>query len=187
MALIGLNSFRYSVLTEASDGTPSYAGAQTPGKAVSCTFSPNNSEGKLYADDTLAEYASLFAGGTVTMGIDDEDLETMATLLGHTITSGGQMTRKDNDVAPYVGLGRIVTKMVGGTYVYKVEFLYKVKFKEPEQSNNTKGESVEFATTSIEGNVAALANHKWSESQEFTSQADALSFLEGLLAGNESE
>jgi len=38
MAKIGLNSFRYSVLTEATDGTPSYDGANTPAKAVSVPF-----------------------------------------------------------------------------------------------------------------------------------------------------
>ena len=39
MAKIGLNNFRYSVLTEAADGTPSYAGAVKPAKAISCNLS----------------------------------------------------------------------------------------------------------------------------------------------------
>ena len=56
MAKIGLKNFRYSVLTEASDGTPSYAGAKTPAKAVSCSVSISNNEAELYADDGLAEH-----------------------------------------------------------------------------------------------------------------------------------
>lgn len=181
MAKIGLNSFRYSVLTEAADGTPSYAGAQVPGKAVSCNVEITNNSATLYADDTLAESDTSFQSGTVTMTIDEDDVTTMAALLGHTINDG-EIVRNSNDTAPYVGLGRIVVKMVSGVYKYKVEFLYKVKFSEPSQENNTKGESVEFGTTEIEGTVAALANGNWSIAKTFTSRSSALTYLEGLMA-----
>ncbi len=186
MAKIGLTNFRYSVLTEAADGTPSYDGAKTPAKAVSCSVSVDNNDAKLYADDTLAESDTSFAGGTVTMGIDEDDLTTMAALLGHTITDG-EMVRSADDAAPYVGLGRIVTKMVGGAYKYKVEFIYKVKFSEPSQEDTTKGESVEFGTTEIEGVLAALANGEWSKAKTFDTKAAAVTYLEGLMGGAESE
>lgn len=182
MARIGLKYFRYSILTEGTDGTPSYNGAKTPGKAVSCNVSITNNSATLYADDTLVESDTSFSNGTVTMVIDEDDLQTMATLLGHTITEEGVMTRSSSDVAPYVGLGRIVVKLVNNVKKYKVEFLYKVKFSEPSQENQTKGESVEFATTSVEGQVAALKNGNWSVAQTFTNEADALTYLEGLMA-----
>lgn len=180
MAKIGLNNFRYSVLTEAIDGTPSYAGAVKPAKAISCTVDITNNDAKLYADDMLAESDTSFQSGTVTMGIDEDDATTMSALLGHTIDDG-EMIRKADDTAPYVGLGRVVVKMVNGVYKYKVEFLYKVKFAEPSQDNTTKGDGVEFGTTEITGNVAALANGKWSITKTFDTQADAISYLESLL------
>ena len=181
MAKIGLTNFRYGVLTEAADGTPTYGGPLTPGKAVSCSVDISNNDASLYADDALAESDTSFAGGTVTMGIDEDDLQTMSTLLGHSITEAGVMTRSVDDVAPYVGLGRIVTKMVSNVQKYKVEFLYKVKFSEPSQENQTKGENVEFATTEIEGQVAALANGNWSVAQSFDTKEAALTYLESLL------
>lgn len=181
MAKIGLNNFRYSVLTEAADGTPSYAGAVKPAKAVSCSVSVDNNDAKLFADDALAESDTSFAGGSVTMGIDEDDLTTMAALLGHTI-SEGEMVRNAEDVAPYVGLGRIVTKMVNGAYKYKVEILYKVKFAEPSQENNTKGESIEFGTTEIEGTVNALANGDWSKAKQFDTKEAAITYLEAAFA-----
>lgn len=182
MAKIGLTNFRYSILTEAEDGTPTYDGAQTPGKAVSCNVSITSNSATLYADDALAESDTTFQSGTVTMGIDEDDLQTMAALLGHTITEGGIMTRNVEDAAPYVGLGRVVTKMVNGVYKYKVEFLYKVKFSEPSAENSTKGESVEFATTEIEGTVSALKNGNWSVAQTFSTKSDAITYLESLMA-----
>ena len=183
MARIGLRNFRYGILTEAQDGTPSYAGALTPGKAITCNVDISNNEATLYADDTLAESDTSFQSGSVTMGIDDDDITTMAKLLGHSVDNEtGAMTRTVTDVAPYVGLGRIILKQVGGVYKYKVEFLYKVKFSEPSQTDNTKGETVEFTTPELTGIVSALANGKWSITNTFDTYTEALSYLEGLLA-----
>lgn len=180
MAKIGLNSFRYSVLTETATG-PTYEGAKTPGRAISCNVEIESNDASLYADDTLVETDTSFQKGTVTIGIDEEDITTMAELLGHTVASS-VMTRNVNDVAPYVGLGRIVTKMINGEYKYKVEFLYKVKFSEPQAENNTRGESTEFGTYELEGTIAALSDGKWSETQQFDTKTAALTYLEGLLA-----
>lgn len=187
MAKIGLNNFRYGTLTEASDGTATYGPAQTPGKAVTCNVEVENNDASLYADDALAESDTSFAGGTVTMGIDREDQATMANLLGHTVDAQGEMVRNANDVAPYVGLGRVVTVLRDNVQMYKVEFLNKVKFSEPSQEDNTKGESVEFSTYELEGTVAALATGDWSKSKTFTTKAEAITYLEGLFGTAESE
>lgn len=181
MAKIGLNNFRYGILTEAQDGTPSYNGAHKPAKAISCNVSVTNNEAKLYADDMLAESDTSFAGGTVEMGIDEDDTVTMATLLGHEVSSEGEMIRNASDVASYVGLGRVITKMVNGVYKYKAEFLYKVKFSEPSQENTTKGESVEFGTSTISGIISALANGDWSKTQTFDTKDEAIEYIETIL------
>ena len=183
MARIGLRNFRYGILTEAQDGTPSYNGAHTPAKAISCNVSITNNDAKLYADDVLAESDTGFQSGTVTIGIDDEDNGTMANLLGHTLDAGGEMIRNGDDTAPYVGFGRVIVKMVGGVRKYKVEFLYKVKFSEPSNDEETKGESLEFGTTELEGTIATLANGKWSCTKTFDTQTDAIAYLNGLLDG----
>lgn len=180
MAKIGLNNFRYAILTEAEDGTPSYDGAKKPAKAISCNVDITNNDASLYADDVLSESDTSFQSGTVTMGIDDEDIATMAALLGHTVTDG-EMVRNANDTAPYVGFGRVIVKMVGGVHKYKVEFLCKVKFAEPSQEDNTKGESLEFGTSEIEGTVSALADGKWSVAKTFDTKAAAIEYLEGLM------
>ena len=182
MAKIGLNSFRYGIINPA---TNVYEGALTPGKAISCSVSITNNDAKLYADDVLQESDTSFAGGTVTMGIDRDDDTTMSNLLGHTITDG-VMVRSANDIAPYVGLGRIIVKMVDGAYKYKVEFLNKVKFSEPSQDNTTKGENVEFSTYELEGIISALPNGTWSKSETFDTKAEALTYLEGLLGSGTS-
>lgn len=178
MAKIGLNNFRYAILTEAQDGTPSYGGALTPAKAISCNVEISNNDATLYADDSLAESDTSFNNGTVTIGIDKYDNTTMANLLGHTINENGELIRKTTDVAPYVGLARVITEMVNNVLQYRVELLYKCKFSEPSQEDNTKGESVEFNTFEIEGTVNALANGDWSKTKTFTTKADAIAYIE---------
>lgn len=182
MAKIGLNNFRYSKLTETEDGTAKYAGPKKPAKAVSCKVNISTSSATLYADDALAESDTAFQSGTVTIGIDEEDTQTMADLLGHKVAEeGGEMVRNTNDTAPYVGFGRVVVKMVNGVRKYKVEFLCKVKFSEPSQEDKTKGENVEFTTSELEGKVSALANGDWSKTETFDTQAAAVEYLEGLM------
>lgn len=182
MAKIGLQNFLFGILTEASDGAATYGTATKPGKAVSCNVEISSNDAKLYADDAVAESDTGFQSGTVTMGIDRDDLTTQAALLGHEINAGN-MVRNANDTAPYVGLGRIVTLMQDGQYKYKVEFLHKVKFSEPSQEDTTKGEDIEFGTIEIEGQVSTLQSGDWGIAQIFDTRAAAVAYLESLFDG----
>jgi phi13 family phage major tail protein len=182
MARIGLNNLWYSPLTEAQDGTPTYAGAKSFGKAVSANVSITNNSAALYADDVLAESDTSFQSGTVTLGTDDDREATFAEILGHDISEEGEVTRNANDTAPWVGLARIIVKMVQNVRLYKVEVLYKVKFSEPSQDDQTKGESVEFKTPEIEGTIATLANGDWSTAKTFESKDAAVAFIQSTFA-----
>lgn len=178
MAKIGLKNFKYSVLDE--DMLPT--GAKSLGKAVSCQVSIENNSAELYADNALAESDYSFSKGTVTLGVDDDAPATFAEILGHEIDAGGEIVRNAEDTAPYVALGRIITKMVGGERQYKVEFLSKVKFQEPSADETTKGATVEFTTTTIEGTVMALDNGEWSKSKTFDTYTEAETYLTELLS-----
>lgn len=180
MAKIGLRNYLFGVLTEQQDGSGEYGSPLKPGKAVSCSVSVSNNSASLYADDGLAESDTSFQNATVSIEIDNEDIAIIATLLGHAIDDG-EMVRSTTDIAPYVGLGRIITKMVNNVVKYKVEFLSKVKFGEPSADENTRGESVEFATTTLEGTASQLGNGEWSRAKEFDTLAAAQAYLEGLF------
>lgn len=180
MAKIGLQNFLYGALTEDAQGNATYGTAKKPARAISCNVSITNNDVRLYADDVVAESDTSFSAGTVTIGIDDEDIEMMGDLLGHTVTDG-EMVRKATDVAPYVGFGRILTKMVNGVLKYKVEFLTKVKFSEPSAEETTRGETVEFGTSELEGTVVTLADGTWSKCKTFDTIAEARTYLTGLF------
>ena len=181
MAKIGLNSLFYAKLTEALDGTPSYDGAKSFGKAVSCDVNISNNSAELYADDALAESDTSFQKGVMTLGVDDDREATFADVLGHTVNDG-EVVCNVNDVAPFVGVGRVCVKLVENVRLYKAEICYKVKFAEPSQSDQTRGESVSFSTPSIEGNITALKNGDWRDSKTFATKAEAIAYIQSVFA-----
>ena len=85
MAQIGLTNLWYGLLTEAEDGTPSYAGAKSFGKAVSAKVDVSTNDATLYADDALAESDKSFQSAKVTLGVADDDMTIFAEILGHTV------------------------------------------------------------------------------------------------------
>lgn len=187
MAKIGLTNIWWGTLTEGADGAAKYDGAKSFGKAVSCKVDVTNNDATLYADDVLAESDKSFNSAKVTLGVADDDDTVFAPILGHKVSEagsdggGGEMIRNANDAAPYIGLGRVITKMVNGATKYKGEFLYKVKFSEPSQDDQTKGEKVDFKTPEVEGTASSLANGDWSAAKTFDTKDAAVSWVKDKL------
>lgn len=183
MAKVGLKGIRYAVL-DTEDGT--YGTPASLGKGVTASVTPNNQDASLYADDALAESDSSFIDADVSVTVDDgRDATVLAPLLGHTVSTG-EVVRNSGDVAPYVGMGRIVTKVVNNVKAFKAEFLCKVKFAEPSQEENTKGDSVEFGTTTIEGKASTIASGLWSKTKEFATEAEAETYLDTCFGVEEA-
>lgn len=181
MAKIGLNNFRYSVATvNETTGAITYGTPKKPAKAISFSFEPSVADAVLYADDGVAESDFRVTGGSVTMGIDREDLETQCDMLGHEYSEGEVIDNVD-DVAPYVGVGRITKLMVDGAIKYRGTVLALVKFNEPSESDQTQGENVEFNTTELSGSMVVPEDGNWRHRKIFDSKAEAIAYIEGLL------
>ena len=60
------------------------------------------------------------------------------------------------------------------------------KFSEPSSDDNTMGESIEFSTYELSGTMAIPQNGTWRREKTFTTQADAISYLEGLFSPSPS-
>lgn len=181
MARIGLEGLKYALITAEGDATtaPTYGTPAVIGKAVDAKLNPELNSAELYADNSLAESDTTFNKGSLDLTVADDDEETVATLLGHDVDgTTSEITRSATDVAPYVGVGRVITKIVGGAYKYKAEFLAKVKFKLTIPEEKTKGESVEFQTAPLSGDVIVPLNGEWSKTKTFDTKAEANAFLD---------
>ena len=156
-------------------------------KIIESKFAPEYNNAELYADDALAESDYSFKKGTLSIVIADDKDTVCAELLGNNI-SEGEVTSNVEDVAPEVGFGHIVPKIVNGAKKYKVEFFPRVKFTKITTDRKTKGESVEFATTNVEATVFPLSEAinglsvgDWEKHETFDTESDAETYLNTLL------
>lgn len=157
-------------------------------KVVDEKFAPEYNTAELYANDGLAETDYGFKKGTLSLTIADDDDKFIAELFGNTVATEGEVTSNIEDTAPEFGYGHIVPKMVNSVRKYKVEFFPRVKFTKVSTDNKTKGESVEFGTTALEGTVMPLETAvnglkigDWEKHQTFATLAEAEAYLDELL------
>lgn len=184
MAQIGLRHFKYSPIDE----NGKYTGVNEMVGAIKATPTLNVAEADLYADDTVVESASEVTKGSLSLTVADDDDTIFAPLLGHNTTEDGEVLKSSDDVAPYVGFGRVLVKMVNGVRKYKAEFYLKVKFKPFANDSETKGESIAFQTPTVEGTiyvvdtkVGNVTKPLYERHQTFDTDAEAQAYLDNLM------
>lgn len=153
MANIGMQGMKYALLvTEGEGAETTYQTAKEFIGAISASITPNSAEASLYGDDKMLEYSSSFQNATVSLTVADDNDEVFADLLGRKKEDAtGRYRSNINDVAPYVGFGYIVSKMINGQTKYRAQFFPKMKFKVFVPEASTKGENLEFKTITVEG------------------------------------
>jgi phi13 family phage major tail protein len=171
MAIIGLSNFVYAIQTKDDATGATYDTPVLVPGITEASIKPKTETATLYADDGPAETASALGEIEVEINLADLDLDTQATLLGHTV-SNGVMTRKSTDIAPYVAIGFKSLKS-NGKYRYK--WLYKGRFVVPEQAYKTKEDKVEFQTAKITG---IFVKRTFDNAWEKTGDEDATGWTE---------
>lgn len=156
MAHIGM---KYPVAAPWKEGN-TYDAGYVVGKAINFTGTPNKNDATLYADDGAAETDLSVRDWGTSLSTDDLELKVQADLLGHTykeaVGTGDTATPEEvevgtDDVAPYVGMGFFKRRRKNNVTSFTVIWLYKVQNSEPTENAETKGESTNFQTPTIEG------------------------------------
>lgn len=165
------------------------------GKAINFTGTPNTNDVKLYADDEVAETDVSTRDLGTSMNVDDLELEVRAKILGHTYTEAAEdgstpeeMEIGDNDVAPYLGVGFYQRRRKNSITSFVGIWLYKVQHKETTINAETKGESINFQTATIEGTAypVTITDEKGNtrtalgKKAVFTTEVAAKAWLNGL-------
>lgn len=158
-------------------------------KVVDEKFAPEYNSAELYANDGLAETDYSFKKGVLSLTIADDDDKFLAELFGSEVSAeGDEVTQSITDIAPEFGYGHIIPKQVNNAKKYKVEFFPRVKFTKVTSDNKTRGDSVEFSTTALEGTVFPLESELnglkagvWEKHQTFATLQEAEAYLDSLL------
>ena len=185
MAQIGLRHFKYSPI--GNDG--GYTVAKKLAGAIESTASLDIAEAELYSDDELTEKAQEFTKGTLTLTVDEDSDSVFAPLLGHSKDEEtGEVIKTTEDVAPFVGFGRVLVKLVNNVKKYKAEFFPKVQFKPFVTDGKSKADSIEFQTPTVEGTIFSKAetiDNKvkmvWEKHQTFDTDEEAQAYLDNLM------
>lgn len=153
---IGCDNLVYAKMNteDSAAAAPVYGEVTKAPGVMSININPNGSLETLFADDGPMETATTL--GKIDVEIQKNELTTQnkADLLGHEIDANGAVVYGDSDVPPYVAIGFRTLKSNGK---YRYVWLYKGKFTEPEDNNETKGDSINFQSDTISGQFTKLS------------------------------
>ena len=194
MAVIGLSKPYYGIYS-ATGNAVSYANGALMGKATEANIEIDTTEdNNLYADNGIAETDRSFAGGTLTLSTDDLSQEVTKAILGLTETaitgiegvtdtSVKELVYDDTQTTPYLGVGFIVKKKVGGAYKWRAVVLSKVMFSVPADAATTQGESIEWQVPELSATIMRddSETHMWKREATFTTEAQAEAYIKARL------
>lgn len=144
---IGLKGLHYALLIKDDVTGVSYGVPKPLINAIEAKVTPSVTTGTLYADDGAAAVATNIGETAVELNVGDIPYEISAELLGQKMNTDGVLKDNASDQAPYVALGYIRTT----TGKDRFTWLLKGKFSIPEENSKTKGDKVEFQTSTIKG------------------------------------
>lgn len=195
MATIGLSKPYYAVYSN-NGTTVSYATGAVMGKATEANIEiETTDDNNLYADNAVAETDRSFSGGTLTLSTDDLSQEVSKAILGLKEQAVSEITGitdedvqelvyDDTQVTPYLGVGFIIKKKVGGVYKWRGVVLTKVMFSVPSDAATTQGETIEWQVPELTATIMRddSATHMWKREATFTTEAQAEAYIKDRLS-----
>ena len=152
---IGCDNLVYAPMTteDTTAAAPVYGEVVAAPGVMHININPNSSSATLFADDGPMENASTL--GNIEVEIQKAELTTQnkSDMLGHVIDSKGGLVYGADDIAPWLAVGFRTLKSNGK---YRYVWLYKGKFAEPNDNNETKGDSINFQSDTITGHFSRL-------------------------------
>jgi phi13 family phage major tail protein len=154
----------YAKITEDAQGLETYGVPQILAKAIKADLSIELAEAALYADDALAHAIKAFKGGKLSLGVEDIGVAVAADLTGASIDDNGVLVAASEDDGCLVAVGFRALKPNNS---YRYFWLYRVKFAVPSTNLQTKGDSIQFQTPTVEGTLMrrnkpdASGKHPW--------------------------
>jgi len=187
MAAVGMKYLTFAPISaETAYSAITYGTGVVAEHAISGNITYNYDEQSLYGDDKLAEYYKGLTGYDIELGLTELD-NALVVLLGieRAATSDSVTTYHmvdDNQTA--VGVGFVQTLIVNGVKSYTGYWFHKVSFTINSETAQTKGETVEWQTPTLNGKgwgveLDATNGVQYRERQVFTTEAAALAWLKG--------
>jgi len=192
MAFIGMRHVVVAKLTSHTPGAePTYDAGKVAGKAITGNLTINRNNNPLYADDIIAEDDNGITSMDLELGVDDLDEETQAYigLIKEVETGSGTSavtTYYENSAAANnVGVGYMRVRRKAGVTTFQGIWIYKTLFSKNAENSQTKGETIEWQTPTVNGRCMGLSVDSTGEAtfrkiRNFDTESDAEDWLDGL-------
>lgn len=187
MPQIGLRYPIYAPLTETAT-TATYTGGAVIGEAIKADISIELAEGRLYANDAVSEADKEFKQGKIVLNVNDLGDSVKVDFYGHTQEAAGitedptvqMLVAKGSDSGKYVGVGFYGKKKLKGVVRWRAIWFTKVLFGVPNETLETKGESITYQTPTTEGIIMLDVTGAWKKEVTVDTEAKAKAWLNGL-------
>jgi len=178
MAKVGLEYVCFAPINTESQTEITYKAGKYLGPSTSLTGNPTRNTVTDYGDNYAVETDTSVTGGDLSLELNEEPLEISAFLLGHKFDeSSNELVYNSNDVAPMGGLGYIGMTKRNNVTMYVAKFYAKTQFTEANDENTTKGETIEFNHSNLEGRIHMPATGNWKFAEEFTTREEAMAWV----------
>ena len=190
MAMIGMRHVVAAAFpADYTEGAvPSYSSGFDVGGAISANLTKNrNTNGDLYYDDALGESDQGLISLGLELGVDDlseEVLDKMGILKAVSTGSPLVTTYYETSANPTpLGIGYMRVRQKNGTVKYQAIWIYKMQFTMDSEQAQTKGESIQWQTPTVNGkgfglNIDSGNDLSFREIRTFDSATDAASYLD---------
>jgi len=179
--------FEYSmwapIIAEPDGALPTYGTGKSLGGAVTGSHTPNFATAQHYADNVLKNEVSKFTRGTLSLTVDDMNLQTHAEIYGATY-SNKQVNHKATDTPPFGGVAwfeSILTE--NNEEIYRGFFYPKVKAVRTPKNFASQQEGIELGLTGINFTTFAAKSGDYEIIKDFADPASAKAWVDSQING----
>jgi hypothetical protein len=171
MPQIGLKGIKAAKYVN-TEGVITYTNPTAVGDAMTANLELRYAEGRLYAEDMLAEYMRKAVGGTISLGVKYIKQSAQALLFGKqtkereisytpvgsstpTTATATSLVTGGQDLGQYVGVAFYSPDLVDGEPKFTCVLVKKCLFGPPSMSLQAMGENIQFNTPTTSGEFLA--------------------------------
>lgn len=155
MAIKGLDSLHYAIITEENETETVYGEVKRLGPAIALNLVPSVNRANLRADNGTLFSDAAKGPIAVTLNTAYLEKEVEADILGKTIHPNGTISDNVNDNPPYIAIGGKALDARGGEEYF---WIYRVKLAPAEDSKETLQETPTYQTPNLSGEAIPRIN-----------------------------
>lgn len=186
MAKIGIKGLTYAPYTSGGEGGAiSYGtGVKLDDYMIRADLTEERTDTPFYADDHKIDRENSMSGISLSLELSNMTDALEKALLGYVDGAVTGELNVTDEASPFVGVGFIRKERFKGAITYKGYWIYKIQFGKDSDSTQTKGETVDFQTETLNGDAVGVQLTSGGKTIYYTtirknSEADARTWLNG--------